>query len=619
MKVKVCVLVAILLPVLAAAQQWIEHSADGVFDCRSVHATDMNGDGDIDIIAGIINNDEVVWFENDGTNNLADWTMHLVGSSVIDPFYVYAIDVDGDGDTDVLCADKLGDRIVWWESDGAGNTEVWVEHVVDNAYNSAHCVFAIDVDSDGDVDVLGAAKDDDDVTWWENDGTNNVDNWTEHTVDGAFDGANGIYARDVDDDGDIDILGAASYADDITWWENDGTNNVDNWTEHTIDGAFTGAQYVYAEDMDGDGDIDVLGTCRDDDDVTWWENDGTNNVDNWIEHTVCDDFDWAAGVYASDVDGDGDTDILATAVTGGEVAWWENDGTNNVANWTEHTIDGDFDGAFYVLAMDMDEDGDIDVLGSAVYAQEITLWEQVGPVELPNLFDVTLIAQPMLHVQRGGYFQYDAVIHSLLPTFRYVDIWTVAVLPNGDEYGPVWLIEQLPIAPGGVLFASGLGQQIPGNAPLGSYTYRMYAGRFPYAVVGSDEFDFEIVAGNTAPGNSSTHWRADGVHSAFTHSAVTTKASDNDGLPLQYECSAAYPNPFNPTTTIHVNLPETADLSVAVYNVTGQFVMQLADGEHSAGTHGLVFDASHLASGLFFIRTVVPGELNDVQKVMLVR
>ena len=45
--------------------------------------------------------------------------------------------------------------------------------------------------------------------------------WTKHTVDWAFDGAYSVYAADVDGDGDMDILGAASNADDITWWESD--------------------------------------------------------------------------------------------------------------------------------------------------------------------------------------------------------------------------------------------------------------------------------------------------------------------------------------------------------------------------------------------------------------
>ena len=76
------------------------------------------------------------------------------------------------------------------------------------------------MDGDLDLDVIGTASLDDDVTWWENtagDGTA----WTEHLIDGSFDGAREAHAVDLDGDGDIDVVGAAETAGDISWWEND--------------------------------------------------------------------------------------------------------------------------------------------------------------------------------------------------------------------------------------------------------------------------------------------------------------------------------------------------------------------------------------------------------------
>ena len=55
----------------------------------------------------------------------------------------------------------------------------------------------------------------------------------------------------------MDVLGAATDADDITWWENiDGTGT--SWIEHTVDGDFGWAYSVYSEDINGDGCMDVL-------------------------------------------------------------------------------------------------------------------------------------------------------------------------------------------------------------------------------------------------------------------------------------------------------------------------------------------------------------------------
>ncbi|MCK4670998.1 MAG: VCBS repeat-containing protein, partial [Candidatus Aegiribacteria sp.] len=79
----------------------------------------------------------------------------------------------------------------------------------------------------------------------------------EHIVDGDFGGASSAYSTDIDGDGDMDVLGAAYQAHHITWWENiDGSGT--SWIEHTIDESFDGANSAYSEDIDGDGDMDVL-------------------------------------------------------------------------------------------------------------------------------------------------------------------------------------------------------------------------------------------------------------------------------------------------------------------------------------------------------------------------
>ena len=71
--------------------------------------------------------------------------------------------------------------------------------------------------------MLAAAKHDDDITWWQNDDTPRDGGWDERPVRSDFDGAWSVYAADVDGDGDMDILGAARYDSDIMWWENQGT------------------------------------------------------------------------------------------------------------------------------------------------------------------------------------------------------------------------------------------------------------------------------------------------------------------------------------------------------------------------------------------------------------
>jgi len=76
-----------------------------------------------------------------------------------------------------------------------------------------------DIDDDADTDVIAAAINRNEIAWWENDGNVPIQ-WTKHSITGSFTGATGIDIKDVDGDGDLDVLGAAQFANSIRWWEN---------------------------------------------------------------------------------------------------------------------------------------------------------------------------------------------------------------------------------------------------------------------------------------------------------------------------------------------------------------------------------------------------------------
>jgi hypothetical protein len=85
-----------------------------------------------------------------------------------------------------------------------------------------------------------------------------------------------------------------------------------------------------------------------------------------------------------------------------------------------------------------------------------------------------------------------------------------------------------------------------------------------------------------------------------------------------FNLSDAYPNPFNPITTINLTMPVSGDMQVEVYNVLGQVVATLSSGYMELGTYTLTWDASDAVSGIYFVKAQANG-VTETQKLMLVK
>jgi len=88
--------------------------------------------------------------------------------------------------------------------------------------------------------------------------------------------------------------------------------------------------------------------------------------------------------------------------------------------------------------------------------------------------------------------------------------------------------------------------------------------------------------------------------------------------PTEFLLSQAYPNPFNPTTTLSFAIPIDNEVSLSIYNLQGREVSSLIDGNMDAGYHSIVWDANSYASGIYFVK-MVAGEYIGIQKLMLVK
>jgi hypothetical protein len=88
--------------------------------------------------------------------------------------------------------------------------------------------------------------------------------------------------------------------------------------------------------------------------------------------------------------------------------------------------------------------------------------------------------------------------------------------------------------------------------------------------------------------------------------------------PEEYSLEQNYPNPFNPSTSIKFSLPETADVSLVIYNALGQKVTELVNGKLEAGKYSYQWDASDIATGMY-IYELRASNFVSVKKMILLK
>jgi hypothetical protein len=348
---------------------WTEHKIDYITHATGIYTCDVDSDGDDDVVASSSSESKIAWWENEGGSPIV-WTELSIDDNFNYAIDVYASDLDGDGDPDIIGAAWAGNQIAWWENEG-GSPIVWSKHIIKSNYRDAHEVYAFDVDADGDLDVLGASAGLNEITWWRNEGGTPI-SWAEQKISSNFGGARSVYAKDIDGDGDNDVIGAALTTNEITWWQNEGGNPI-SWSESVITNDFRGSHHVYVNDLDDDGDFDILGAAYFSDEIAWWRNDGGTPI-VWTKQIVDDSFNGAMKVCVEDIDDDGDKDIIGSSSLSNQIAWWRNDGGTPIV-WTKQTIDNYCTRAWPFSISDIDKDGDLDVVGGSEEADGIMWYE----------------------------------------------------------------------------------------------------------------------------------------------------------------------------------------------------------------------------------------------------
>lgn len=294
-------------------------------------AADVNGDGWIDLMVVDFPGTGAYWFENP-KNKATHWPQHLIYKAVANESPSFT-DIDQDGRVDLLCADPNDRQMIWLQAPAKGSGE-WKKFTISEKNAPGTDIFSHglgwgDLNGDGKADVI--IKD----GWWEQPSNVHSPHWKFHPAD-LGDDCSQMFAMDVNGDGNMDVISASAHLSGI-WWHEQIKNEEGDWEQHVISYAFAESHAVALADLNGDGHPDIVTGKRSLKRNTWRKNPGTHGPPllYWFEFTpglepywIAHEIDNASGaglnLVVQDVTGDGNPDIAIANMKG--VFLFENQG-----------------------------------------------------------------------------------------------------------------------------------------------------------------------------------------------------------------------------------------------------------------------------------------------------
>lgn len=288
-----------------------------------VYAADIDNDNDMDIVAAY--DYGIFWFENlDGQGSFSD--AKLISYDVDIALSVQAVDIDGDGNKDVVSSNTYNDSQISWfkNTDGLGNFGP-SQQIAGSGINGPNYFSVNDIDGDGDMDIVASAYDiyfpdfsGNYIAWYENtDGKGNFG--PKQTILTSAGSPSALLTIDIDNDGDFDIVVASEWDNEVYILENlDGLGTFSD--KIILPFALVRPRSLFSFDYFNNGNQDILIACQDK--ITLLVNNGQGNFNQ--ELIVSDTVDGGVSVFASDLNGNNAIDIIAASYNDNVIAWYKN-------------------------------------------------------------------------------------------------------------------------------------------------------------------------------------------------------------------------------------------------------------------------------------------------------
>lgn len=424
---------------------------------------DIDKDDDLDIIGGseitpYSSSLGIAYWRNDGGDPYS-WTRFIIDSTFVHVMSVDAAYIDSDNHLDIVATSWQLNQVAWWKNSGNPETG-WTKYIIKSGYTNAHDAKCADIDLDQDTDIItvNSTPGSLDICYNQN---SIQPSWSFVQLDPGFSTAKSALVIDLDLDSDLDIIATANGLNEIAWWENTNINSQ-IWSKKVIASNFVGTSFADVIDMNADSKLDVLATAWSSNQVAYWICDDLQ-ANLWTKNIVTSNLPAPVRAFGSDFDLDNDVDIVVVCKIPGRLSVFINDNFT----WIDQVLYSNFEGGAALAIEDLDNDGDKDIIAGAGILGDLYWWENKTIITSVENEEVTL-KDFSLYQNFPNPFNPITTIQYLIPQRSYVVLKVfdingneVTTLVNEEKDKGVYNVEF-----DGTRLASGM------------YLYRLQAGSF---------------------------------------------------------------------------------------------------------------------------------------------